>query len=125
MMKPTSLFVILLVVGALACGGATEPPAEEMESAAVGEPAGEGSILRLDPRLDSLVPPGATIEKVAEGYTFTEGPVWIRGRAAAPLLRRASQRHPPVDGGRRRQSVHRPRPSRAIPRGSGPSRPTA
>jgi len=40
-------------------------------------PAGAGSILRLSPRFGSLVPPGAVIEKVAEGFTFIEGPVWI------------------------------------------------
>jgi len=40
-------------------------------------PAGGGSILRTSPRFGSLVPPGAVIEKVAEGFTFIEGPVWI------------------------------------------------
>ncbi len=30
---------------------------------------------RLDPGLDAVVPPGATIEKVAGGFSFTEGPV--------------------------------------------------
>ena len=63
---------------AMACGGAPEEPPEEVE---VGEAAGEGRILRVDPRMDSLVLPGATIEKLAEGYVFTEGPVWIRGES--------------------------------------------
>ena len=79
MTKPTSLFAAVLVAWTTACGGAPEPPPEEADAGPAAEPAGEGSILRLDRRLDSLVPPGATIEKVAEGYTFTEGPVWIRG----------------------------------------------
>ena len=79
MMKPTSLLVAVLVVWTMACGEASEPPPEEADTGLVGEPAGDGSILRLDRRLDSLIPPGATIEKVAKGYTFTEGPVWIRG----------------------------------------------
>ena len=39
-------------------------------------PAGAGVIVRLDKRLDALVPPGAAIEKVAEGFVFLEGPVW-------------------------------------------------
>jgi gluconolactonase len=39
--------------------------------------AGAGSILRLSPRFGSIVPPGAVIEKVADGFTFIEGPVWI------------------------------------------------
>ena len=40
-------------------------------------PAGAGVIIRVDPRFDALVPAGATIEKVVEGFVFLEGPVWI------------------------------------------------
>jgi len=36
-----------------------------------------GTIERHDPKLDQLIPPGAKIEKLAEGYTWAEGPVWI------------------------------------------------
>jgi len=36
----------------------------------------EGTIVRKDPRLDEIVPASATIEKIAEGFQFTEGPVW-------------------------------------------------
>ena len=123
-MKPTSLLALVLVVGTLACGGASEPPAEELESGPVGEPAGEGSILRLDPRLDSLVPPGATIEKVAEGYTFTEGPVWIRGEQRLLFSDvRANAIHQWTEPmGPARSSS---RSSKGIAKGSGPSRPTA
>jgi gluconolactonase len=39
-------------------------------------PAGVGVIVRHDPRFDALVPAGATIEKVADGFVFLEGPVW-------------------------------------------------
>ncbi len=35
-----------------------------------------GSIVRLDPAFDELVPKDARIEKVAGGFTFTEGPLW-------------------------------------------------
>jgi len=38
--------------------------------------AGAGVIVRLDKRLDALVPHGAAIEKVADGFVFLEGPVW-------------------------------------------------
>ena len=41
-------------------------------------PAGAGVIVRLDPRFDALVPVGATIEKLADGFVFLEGPVWLR-----------------------------------------------
>lgn len=37
------------------------------------------SILRLDPALDTLVPTDAVVEKVAGGFEFIEGPVWMPG----------------------------------------------
>lgn len=33
---------------------------------------------RLDPALDEIVPPNAKLFKLAEGFEFTEGPIWIR-----------------------------------------------
>jgi len=38
-------------------------------------------ILRFDPRLDAILPPGGVVERVATGFVFTEGPVWDRERA--------------------------------------------
>ncbi len=35
-------------------------------------------IIRKDPALDALVSPDAKIEKLAGGFLFTEGPVWVR-----------------------------------------------
>lgn len=35
-------------------------------------------IVRLDPRFDSLIPPHATVEKIADGFAWVEGPVWSR-----------------------------------------------
>jgi gluconolactonase len=35
-----------------------------------------GTIIRHDARLDALVPPGAVLEQVADGFTWVEGPVW-------------------------------------------------
>jgi gluconolactonase len=37
-----------------------------------------GNIERRDPRLDKLVPKDAKLEKLGDGYTWTEGPVWNR-----------------------------------------------
>ncbi len=34
-------------------------------------------VVRLDPRLDAIVPPNPKLHKLAEGFRFTEGPVWI------------------------------------------------
>jgi gluconolactonase len=46
---------------------APPPPTEEPEP-----------IVRLKPALDAIVPPDAKIEKLAGGFKFTEGPLWIR-----------------------------------------------
>ena len=35
-------------------------------------------IVRLDPRLDHIVPRGARVEKLADGFAWVEGPVWDR-----------------------------------------------
>jgi gluconolactonase len=37
-----------------------------------------GTIERLDPAFDKYVPPGAKIEKLAEGFDWIEGPQWVR-----------------------------------------------
>jgi gluconolactonase len=37
-----------------------------------------GRVTRIDPALDAIVPADAKIEKVAGGFLFTEGPVWVR-----------------------------------------------
>ena len=34
-------------------------------------------VVRADPALDAIVAPGTTLEKVAAGFLFTEGPVWV------------------------------------------------
>ena len=36
-----------------------------------------GRIVREDPALDRLIAPDARIERLAEGFTWSEGPVWI------------------------------------------------
>ena len=36
----------------------------------------DGPIERLDRALDAIVPPNAKVEKLADGFTWTEGPVW-------------------------------------------------
>jgi gluconolactonase len=35
---------------------------------------------RVDPALDTLIAPTARVERVATGFTFTEGPLWHKGR---------------------------------------------
>ena len=45
--------------------------------AAAAEYPAIGTIERLDARFDQLVLPGAVLEKLAEGFRWSEGPVWI------------------------------------------------
>ena len=37
----------------------------------------KADVRRIDPALDAIVPQGLTIEKLAGGFIFTEGPVWV------------------------------------------------
>jgi gluconolactonase len=37
-----------------------------------------GEVARLDPALDEIVPSPLRLEKLAGGFLFTEGPVWVR-----------------------------------------------
>ncbi len=76
------------------------------------EPQGDllptvGSIERLDPRFDALVPRDATIEVLAMGFAWAEGPVWVAddrgGLPPASLLfsdipRNRVQRWSPKEG---------------------------
>src|ERR1700691_4693137 len=45
-----------------------------------------GQIVRLDPSLDRLIPANAHIEKVAGGFGFLEGPVWVHSGSSGYLL---------------------------------------
>ena len=72
----TRLFLGTLVL-ALGCGS-TPPSDEEAEGPMPTANPGAGTILRVDPAFDALVPPDATIEKLADGFEFIEGPVWVR-----------------------------------------------
>ena len=47
---------------------------------------GGGQIIRLDPALDALVPTDAHVEKLADGFGFLEGPVWVHTSGPGYLL---------------------------------------
>jgi gluconolactonase len=66
-MKNLYLFSLVFVLAGCSSAPAPTPVAETHTI---------GSIVRLDPAFDALVPKDAQIEKVAGGFTFTEGPVW-------------------------------------------------
>ncbi|GAB3499063.1 SMP-30/gluconolactonase/LRE family protein [Spirosoma knui] len=37
-----------------------------------------GQVVRLDPRLDQLIPKDAKIEVLASGFVWSEGPIWVK-----------------------------------------------
>lgn len=45
----------------------------------------QAELARFDAALDDVIAPGAQVERIAEGFRFTEGPVWVR-RAACLLF---------------------------------------
>lgn len=61
----------LLVLAPLACVAAN---AQAPAAAQAME------VVRLDPALDAVIAPGTTIERVATGFGFVEGPMWRDGR---------------------------------------------
>ena len=76
MTKATALASVIAgaLLAATACG--TSERAETKKE--TSEPVSMGKIDRKDSALDALIPQGAQIEKLADGFTFTEGPIWIK-----------------------------------------------
>lgn len=44
----------------------------------ISQMAQTGEVIRKDPAIDRIVAPEARIEKLAGGFQFTEGPVWVK-----------------------------------------------
>jgi gluconolactonase len=66
----------LSLAGLLLSAGCSPTPPAASTAAAEKASTAVGSIVRLDPAFDELVPKDAQIEKVAGGFTFIEGPLW-------------------------------------------------
>tara|TARA_B100001245_G_scaffold140648_1_gene104684 strand:- start:3 stop:1019 length:1017 start_codon:yes stop_codon:yes gene_type:complete len=63
------IWLLFLSVGLSNCDG-------EIGGGESGIVDNAGTVDRIDPRVDALVPIGAIIQKLASGFAFTEGPVW-------------------------------------------------
>jgi len=81
-MKAFSGFCLLLpLLLSSACRHAppvSEPPYQMPASFEAKGSATIGRIERPDPRLHELIAPGAGIEKLAESFDWSEGPIWIK-----------------------------------------------
>jgi gluconolactonase len=75
------LFIAFSTV--ICCSQPTPPPSSQQ--AAPPPPPSAGSIVEKDPALKAIVPLDARIEKLADGFVFTEGPVWV-GEGGGALL---------------------------------------
>lgn len=64
-------FSVLLALAVVFLSGPAARAGEAKTYPAIGQ------IERVDPRFDAIVPPGAVLEKLAEGFEWSEGPVWV------------------------------------------------
>jgi gluconolactonase len=69
-MKKLPAFGLALVLFGVALGLTMALPSNPVP--------GDSSVVSLDPALAKLVSPDAKVEKLADGYKWTEGPVWTR-----------------------------------------------
>lgn len=70
----------LFLVALLTCFAALPATAQAQKDPSKKDDAKAiiGTIERLDPRFDELVPKDAQLEKIAEGFIWTEGAVWYK-----------------------------------------------
>ena len=79
LMKMNQFLPLILAITALSLAGCQY--GQKHSGRPTYEPTGRktlGKIERNDPRLDQLIAPSATVEKLAEGFDWSEGPVWIK-----------------------------------------------
>jgi gluconolactonase len=62
---------------AAGCKNSTPPPAPASGSTANDVIAVPLNVDRLDPSIDSIIPADAKLERVATGFKWVEGPVWV------------------------------------------------
>lgn len=65
------IFIPLLAIVFTACTNGSKSKEKEMSSKTIG------SIERLDPALDSIISASALPEIIAEGFEWSEGPLWV------------------------------------------------
>ena len=66
-----NLFIFSLLVVIAACGNDQENKDQEMKYKNIG------TIERLDPALDNIISANAKTEIIAEGFEWSEGPLWV------------------------------------------------
>ena len=81
-MKLSLLHVSMVVVALCASRIDVADAVGRSDASAAGRDTGVNTMAlkvdRNDPSADSIIPAGATLERVATGFTWLEGPVWIK-----------------------------------------------
>ncbi|HUZ46778.1 MAG TPA: SMP-30/gluconolactonase/LRE family protein [Terriglobia bacterium] len=72
-MKSRTLVSLFVVGIAMGCSRAEKQKQPAQQPA---EPY--GTVEKLDPALDAIVPPHAKVERVSTGFGWTEGPIWVQ-----------------------------------------------
>lgn len=67
------LWRFLIILSTLYASAVTSEGHDRASSILAGRDLG---VLRLDPRLDDIVPQGAVVTRLVSGFVFAEGPVW-------------------------------------------------
>lgn len=67
----------LLFSGLLILSACSEPEQATNTSAGIADNHGAGTVIKMDDALDALIPTDYYIEKLSDGFAFTEGPVWL------------------------------------------------
>jgi gluconolactonase len=72
----SAISVLTLQMGKASAQITQNAPADQPKAVTDSVDAG-GKIVRLDPSIDAIASKNAKIEKLATGFQFTEGPVWV------------------------------------------------
>jgi len=77
-MKNSSLAISTLAAAAFSLALVAALPSQEgsQESALESSPV---QLERRDPGIDQIIPKGAKLERIASGFKWTEGPIWLNG----------------------------------------------
>jgi len=66
-----SIRAVAMLLSCAALAACASPPAPAVDGEAIGR------VVALDPAFNAIVPADARIVKIAQGYTWAEGPAWI------------------------------------------------
>jgi len=73
------LLLGIVLTGSMGFFFCSQPPAQHTDrSSEASRPTSGGSVVKRDASLRDIVPAEAKIEKLADGFGFTEGPIWIK-----------------------------------------------